>query len=278
MQQNIELGNTRKRYINGFPSLAAFIADDKYKSAAIYRRFDRLSSRNLLYLQSKLVELEAEQDGYDAEDLKDSDMVAKQCARSWSDFAQNAALENRHRERERMVLAEKIRGTLKEYREREAIILEHAVLNLSHPSSRTLTAFRNWFHGLDRPDGQRAPKLGGRSAHVLDDENDLIALHPAAEQNRLTEFVYKYLGIFFQAWSPPAGCPYVSETSVSRAVTSISVALAAGLLIGAIVSLYNVEAAKARLWMIAGYTCAFSISVGLLTNARLPEVFAAAAA
>ena len=57
-------------YVKGYPSLAAFIASDSDKSTAIYRRFDRLSARNLLYLQSELVELEAQQDALDEEDLQ----------------------------------------------------------------------------------------------------------------------------------------------------------------------------------------------------------------
>ena len=57
-------------YVKGYPSLAAFIASDCDQSTAIYRRFDRLSARNLLGLQSELVELEARQDAFDAEDLR----------------------------------------------------------------------------------------------------------------------------------------------------------------------------------------------------------------
>lgn len=56
------------QYAIGYPSLAEFIASDTDKSTCIYRRFDRLSARNLLYLQSELVELEAEQDALETAD------------------------------------------------------------------------------------------------------------------------------------------------------------------------------------------------------------------
>ena len=39
--------NQPKEYLDGFPSFAAYIATDK--DLVIYRRFDRLSARNLLY-------------------------------------------------------------------------------------------------------------------------------------------------------------------------------------------------------------------------------------
>ena len=59
MHSDVENDAVKISYLKGYPSLAAFIASDKDKSTVIYRRFDRLSARNLLYLQSELAELEA---------------------------------------------------------------------------------------------------------------------------------------------------------------------------------------------------------------------------
>ena len=44
----------------GIARFADFIAENKDKSTTIYRRFERLSARNLLYLESELSELEAQ--------------------------------------------------------------------------------------------------------------------------------------------------------------------------------------------------------------------------
>ena len=41
-------------YIHGYPSLAAIIASNP--GGAIYRRFDYLSARTLLYMQSELID------------------------------------------------------------------------------------------------------------------------------------------------------------------------------------------------------------------------------
>lgn len=84
--KDIELANRKKEYINGFPSVAAKIACDTDKTTTIYRRFDRLSARNLLFLQAQVAELEGLQDRYDAEDLKTGDLVTKQCQSDWTDF------------------------------------------------------------------------------------------------------------------------------------------------------------------------------------------------
>jgi hypothetical protein len=43
--------------LDGFPSLAHFMSEDT--EGAIFHKFDRLSARNLLYLQSNLNELRA---------------------------------------------------------------------------------------------------------------------------------------------------------------------------------------------------------------------------
>lgn len=47
---------------------------------------------------------------------------------------------------------------------------------------------------------------------------------------------------------------------------------------GAIYSLYYVRSEQKRLAMIAGFTTAFAMSVGLISNARRSEIFAACAA
>lgn len=55
-------------YIDGFPALAAFIASDSDRSTFLYKRFDRLASRNLLILQNDLAEMQSQLDAFDRED------------------------------------------------------------------------------------------------------------------------------------------------------------------------------------------------------------------
>jgi hypothetical protein len=73
---------TWDEYEMGYPRFAAFIAEDKDKSSTIYRRFERLGARNLLYLESELAELEAKQDAMDKE-YKEESIERKATARSW---------------------------------------------------------------------------------------------------------------------------------------------------------------------------------------------------
>ncbi len=108
MHSDVENDALRVIYLKGYPSLAAFIASDKDKSTAIYRRLDRLSARNLLYLQSELAELQARQDAFDVEDFVANTEV-KGIASNWEAFCAKAAGPNNVREKQRMDLVKEIR-------------------------------------------------------------------------------------------------------------------------------------------------------------------------
>jgi hypothetical protein len=114
----------RLQPIDGFPRVADKIASDPDKTTTIYRRFDRLSARNLLLLQAELAELEALQNRYDTEDLKKRDQITIDCHHEWGEFEKHGtATESKGKlipadpnQKERMDLAMKIRAKLKEYR------------------------------------------------------------------------------------------------------------------------------------------------------------------
>ena len=111
---HLELGNLSTAppaRLEGYPSFAQFIARDV--DATIYRKYARLSARNLLYLQSELHELEEQLRQLDKEDAKDiDDEEAQKAAREWKHYSdpQNGRA-SQHR-----VLQEIIRLKLKEYR------------------------------------------------------------------------------------------------------------------------------------------------------------------
>ena len=105
----------KTKYVKGYPSLAAFIASDVDKSTYIYRRFDRLCARNLLYLQDELAELEARQDKLDEEEWGAA-IEQKRYVRDWSALKQKAREVGSVREKERLNVALQIREKLQEYR------------------------------------------------------------------------------------------------------------------------------------------------------------------
>lgn len=68
---------------------------------------------------------------------------------------------------------------------------------MRRPSKRTFEAFYNVFHNVDGA-GEPFPTLGGPSAKVLDDRDDLMALHRPVEEDRLTMVIRQHFPWFFR--------------------------------------------------------------------------------
>jgi hypothetical protein len=113
--------------LDRFPSLASFIASDPDHTLLVFKRFDKLAARNLLYLQSELIALQAQQDLFDAEDqsLENDDRQAKQCAMDWESFKTASSDPRNEKQKVRMKLMLEIRHKLKEY-SKYTIIYDHA--------------------------------------------------------------------------------------------------------------------------------------------------------
>jgi hypothetical protein len=99
----------------GFAGVATFIASDKEHSTSIYRQFQKIAARNILYLQSELRELELRQEEFDRDDAN-GDLDATQAAMDWQEFCDRARDPDDDRARERMQLVKDIREKVKEYR------------------------------------------------------------------------------------------------------------------------------------------------------------------
>lgn len=95
-----------KAYVDGFPALAAFIASDRDRTTAIFKRFDRLAARNLLYLQSQLAALEEQLDASDEADRGSRESL--QSLRSLKHYQERP---------DRMELLDRIKTTVREYSE-----------------------------------------------------------------------------------------------------------------------------------------------------------------
>lgn len=117
MQNDPEKDVVEVNYVSGYPSLAAFIASDPDHSTAIYRRFDRLSARNLLYLQTELAVLEKKQDELDKQDFHSDDLDVKEKASDWELLIERAESGSDDEAQKRFAVARAIREKIKEYSE-----------------------------------------------------------------------------------------------------------------------------------------------------------------
>lgn len=104
---------TSVRHRNGYPAVAEWIARDPDSETYIFRKFDELSARNLLHLQSQVISLESRlkrlNEVWQADDGLRSSLV------SW-DVLEAKADQGNAAEKGRMELVEKIQEKLKEYR------------------------------------------------------------------------------------------------------------------------------------------------------------------
>ncbi|KAF2740309.1 hypothetical protein EJ04DRAFT_196440 [Polyplosphaeria fusca] len=104
--------------LDGFPCLADFIASDPDHTSLVFKRFDKLAARNVLYLQSELAELQAKQEVFDAEDrsVQHGDLHIKECAMNWESFRDASRQPENEKQKKRMELVNIVRVKMKEYR------------------------------------------------------------------------------------------------------------------------------------------------------------------
>lgn len=102
---------TDNRAYDDYRTFADFVASDS--DLSIFRRFDCLNAKNLLYLQSELLSLEDQIDQLDEEDLAENTLDTMLTARCWEVLASRA--KDSPREAERMKLIKDTRETLERY-------------------------------------------------------------------------------------------------------------------------------------------------------------------
>jgi hypothetical protein len=149
------------------------------------------------------------------------------------------------------------------------------------PDRRPLAAFRDLLEGatFSGKNGTTMPLLGGRARNFLEDDADLITLIKPTEEDCLSRFLQDHWLFRKRNTDDPLDRTTIHKNSyVLRMVAVFGLTIAATLLIGAIVNLYLVPDPKTKLGLVAMYTMLFATSVGLCTNARRAEVFAATAA
>ncbi|KAI1112550.1 hypothetical protein F5Y14DRAFT_421517 [Nemania sp. NC0429] len=216
-------------YLPGFGSLADFIASDSDHSTKVYRRFDRLTSRNLLYYQSELARLEAIQDRYDIEDRRDVEDPQKgdscdeirRIARDWNTLSQLASRSSQasgsvitpidEKRQNRIAVAMEIRNTMKEYQ--KALIRESTLLSLERPSKQTMEALSNYFHNSSAtPNNERLSYsiISGDSSHLYPqgmssghiEASDYVSLSKNQGSDLLTRFLKAYCSRLFRIQEP----------------------------------------------------------------------------
>lgn len=219
-----ERPHTQALSIAGYGPAAALIAIDPDNETFIFRKFDKLGARNLLYLQSELLLLEDRLEEMDGKLLQSHNMKLRQSEGRFEAFMELLHSDNEMERRpaqERMALILELRAKIQEYREsrhsispppldqetvtltcvrghetEEALLRQKEVASLCRPSRRVLKAFTAEFKGHElAPDGTligSSPMLAGRAAQYLDDEQDVVSLSPPAHADPLSRFLQNH--------------------------------------------------------------------------------------
>ncbi|KAL8299377.1 hypothetical protein RB597_009489 [Gaeumannomyces tritici] len=295
----------------GFPEVSRWIADDGDGEAFVFRKFDRLAARNLLYLQARMLALEEKIDRADGATSAGGGQVAMlRIMRNWEtvvDKSQDPNVSQDLREKclEQIRLHEELSRLMKEYRKSscrsgnpkssvrsppefyaddirdlslrgasgdsdEALGLQSRISSLSRPNRRVLGTYRAWL--------ESANTLKGLSAQFLDDKLDLVALKQPEDRDHLSEMLRHVWPAKSITSASGVRIAHFHEKSISTWANAISTLVALALLVGSIVCLHFLGDLRAKFAMIAAFAAFFALSLGVITSARRPEVFAATAA
>lgn len=162
----------------------------------------------------------------------------------------------------------------------DALLRQSEIAAKDRPRSRALTALRTWFNGtsLSKPSNSY-PIVRGKAERMYEDEHELASLRSPPDKDVFSQLLRDHWRpVGSRHLSSADGADYFLDRHVVRVVAVISAVVAAILLIGAIATLYFIQNQGARLGTIACFTVLFALSLGLLTNAKRAEIFAATAA
>ncbi|KAH7151813.1 hypothetical protein B0J13DRAFT_619431 [Dactylonectria estremocensis] len=254
------------------------MASDGDQELLIFRKFDKISGRNLLYLQCELLSIEAQLKKWDQSVLNSRNTKLEEVAYRWEEMVEQAK-DGKDEAKEMMDLVYQLRSKIKEYH--EALDLQSRVARLHSPDRRALEVARNelWGGPLGRKGVKPSPIVGGKSKDYLDREDDLVSVKAPVE----TDLLSKTLRAIWPGKEETSrdGLSRISrfdERSVTITVALINTIIAIILLVGPITSLSYVSSQAAVLGMICAFTALFAISLGLMTNAKRAEIFAGSAA
>ncbi|KAH7485988.1 hypothetical protein FOMA001_g5012 [Fusarium oxysporum f. sp. matthiolae] len=298
----------------GFAALSSLMVSDGDQELLIFRRFDDISTRNLLYLQCELLSIEDRLKKWDRNVLKSRNTKLEEVAYRWEEMVKQAK-EGKDEAKEMMELVYQLRSKIKEYRKSahdllfrllltcstdEALELQSRVARLHPPDKRALKVARNelWGGPLETDGLKPSPIVGGKAKDYLDRESDLVSVKAPVETDLLSKTLravwpgkvskphliladIDHCILTYQEETSRDGLSRISrfdERSVAITVATINIIFAIILLVGPITSLSYVSSRAAVLGMICTFTALFAISLGLMTKAKRAEIFAGSAA
>lgn len=111
--------HTQRQRYEGYFGAGSWLAQDPDNETFIFRKFDKLTAINLLYMQSELIELERKIEEMHVKTLSCDEPELKDVAATWEVLIDRDDLSNEQllEAQERLDLIQELRTKIKEYRE-----------------------------------------------------------------------------------------------------------------------------------------------------------------
>jgi hypothetical protein len=192
----------------GYAAVAELMSQDPDKETYVFRRFDKLTARNLMNLQGGLIALQNELDMLDAEAARSPDPDTHSSMRSWQIMKEksvDSSVRKGSEERKRLAIAEQLEVKLRKYRKfaskiwivslygyevahhsrlvalrspaciDKALLLSRETMKLESPDKRIATTYR---YALQDVESDERAKL--------EEAEDLVVLKPSADRDILS--------------------------------------------------------------------------------------------
>ncbi|PVH93661.1 hypothetical protein DM02DRAFT_695345 [Periconia macrospinosa] len=261
------------RHVPGYPMLSSEMQNRP--TLNMFRRFGALNARNLLYLQSELLDLENELKKIEYCDSVGNEkrpLYAKDCKEL---YTSNSPQWN---------LFLRIKEKLKEYN--EALLQQHFLQNIPKPDKYdqadildfifTSKKMNNPFTAYDR-------YIWGVKGLPGHDSPDLIALKSRRKEDKFSNIVATYaiqpLHWCFSRFKPgyEKGQVLYQDGTVMKITYWMNGAVASIVPIACIFALYKIDTVERRIAASAGFNVLAALVTQIFTNATRGEVFAVVA-
>ncbi|PVH80171.1 hypothetical protein DL98DRAFT_654965 [Cadophora sp. DSE1049] len=276
-QYNIRHGYSELKYgtdvdlPEGFPQLSYFLNSND--SFAVFRRFGTLSARALIQLQIDLTRLEEELQNLDKIDA--ANPVLKKRLRGYEGFE---GWDNCQRE-----LMKKIQEKLCEYF--DLLLHDTQIRALGQAPERHHLGLFNWIWN-------NKPLAPGKDAFIFQADDFISAANHCEKGTRLGDFIETYLHQWPESrvknfLQPERELhkttdPWVDHYAKGRLailIKVIAVALAVAMLLVPVLLLFLVSMSRQTMaWTVFGFVLAFSITMSIVTEAKVHEILIGTAA
>ncbi|KAL8677813.1 MAG: hypothetical protein Q9186_005793 [Xanthomendoza sp. 1 TL-2023] len=235
----------------------------RHSEAAIFRRFDTLNVKNLLYMQAEIVHLEDQ-----LHCLEMGDGNPEKALRPFSVYVLKEAVGSG--ENPQWTKYKEIQEKIYAYN--DALLQYSNLRKIAKPTSNDLGCLRDW---LERDDGGK-DFLQGREDSTWKANEDFLSLDPEqAGRDSLTWLINEKMPLSNAEWD---GVWDYHKDKLEKIANAISTLLAALLPSISILILYFVSKPASRLITISLFSVFFSLILTTVSAAKRVEVFAATTA